>query len=51
MVGVVVSLLDGGLSRGREEQGRCSAETGRAIMCSAWSCRRGKERPLVNSVV
>lgn len=47
----MVSLLGGGLSGGRKEQGRCSAETGRAIMCSAWSCRSGKERPLVNSVV
>lgn len=48
--GGVVRLLGGGLSGGRKEQGRSSSETGRAIMCPAWSCRRGRERPLVNSV-
>lgn len=47
--GGVVRLLGGVLSGSRKEQGRSSSETDRAIMCPAWSCRRGREKFLVNS--
>lgn len=47
----VVRLLGGGLSGGRKEQGRSSFEISQAIVCPAWSCRRGRDRPLENSVL